>query len=70
MKELNSAKQRAVVDKSDQGCEQRASLCSEEKMAGCLFHDMMRYYGQSGCRERGCHCPLSGHGPEAPERTH
>ncbi|HOW55316.1 MAG TPA: hypothetical protein PLR60_11760 [Syntrophorhabdaceae bacterium] len=70
MKELNTAKQRAVADKSDQSYEQKTGLCSEEKMAGCLFHDMMKYHGQSGCRERGCHCPLSGPGPDTAKRTH
>ncbi len=70
MKNLKSVVQRAAGDRGENGKKQRTILCSEVKMIGCLFNDMMRYHGQSGCREKGCHCPLSGSRPEKNKRTH
>jgi len=70
MKNLKSIEHRTTGGDDESGLDQRTILCSEERMAGCLFHDMLRYYGQSGCRERGCHCPLAGAVTGNTERTH
>ena len=70
MKNLKSVGQRATGDNGENGCKQRTTLCSEVKMIGCLFNDMMRYHGENGCRERGYHCPLSGARPGTHRRTH
>lgn len=38
--------------------------------AGCLFHDMMKDHGLTGCKDRTCNCPFANNRGDGPSSKH